>query len=470
MKKLILATLFAALTVPQAADAQQAQIVAGFETWSSGANLALGPGEASFTGTGTGTYTSDNGSISSEAPSTDGTFGSSTLATADATTESNNDGSRLINGQNHTYTFTFTNTSGSDIDLDAFHFDLGTRRPDSARTWTLSVDAGGSITSSAGFATGTIDAGVPEVPTFTDIDVDLTGLADSTLDANGTAIFTLALTGGIPGSADHHGYLDNVALSSVPVQQGPILAAFENWASGGGLPDFPATFENTATATYDSTNGSIAAQAASTDGTFGTNATSAADTSSANPNTGARLTNGASHTYTFTFTDTSGVDTDLGYFHFDLGTFRPNSSRTWTLSTLAGGSISDVTALATGMIGPGSGGQIDFFNVDVNLNGLTDSTLDANGTAIFLLELSGGTAGAGGHHALLDNVAVSAAVAGTPVLKGDVDVDGDVDFDDIPAFISVLQSGVFQAEADCDCSTIVDFSDIPAFILILQSQ
>ena len=55
-------------------------------------------------------------------------------------------------------------------------------------------------------------------------------------------------------------------------------------------------------------------------------------------------------------------------------------------------------------------------------------------------------------------------------IKGDVDMDGDVDFADIPAFISVLQSGVFQIEADCDCSTVVDFADIPAFIAILQGQ
>ena len=58
----------------------------------------------------------------------------------------------------------------------------------------------------------------------------------------------------------------------------------------------------------------------------------------------------------------------------------------------------------------------------------------------------------------------------TDALKGDVDVDGDVDFDDIPAFILVLQSGEFQAEADCDCSGSLDFDDIPAFIAILQNQ
>jgi len=56
------------------------------------------------------------------------------------------------------------------------------------------------------------------------------------------------------------------------------------------------------------------------------------------------------------------------------------------------------------------------------------------------------------------------------VLKGDVDMDGDIDFSDIAPFIAVLQSGVFQAEADVDCSTVVDFADIPAFIALLQQQ
>ena len=65
-------------------------------------------------------------------------------------------------------------------------------------------------------------------------------------------------------------------------------------------------------------------------------------------------------------------------------------------------------------------------------------------------------------------ITITPADTGGPVLKGDVDTSGMVDFDDIPAFISVLQSGDFQAEADADCDMDVDFDDIPAFILILQ--
>ena len=54
-------------------------------------------------------------------------------------------------------------------------------------------------------------------------------------------------------------------------------------------------------------------------------------------------------------------------------------------------------------------------------------------------------------------------------LKGDVDLSGIVDFSDIPAFIDVIQTGGFQAEADANCDTFVNFLDIPAFIAILQA-
>ena len=59
---------------------------------------------------------------------------------------------------------------------------------------------------------------------------------------------------------------------------------------------------------------------------------------------------------------------------------------------------------------------------------------------------------------------------GQTVLKGDVDMDEDIDFSDIGPFIAVLQTGVFQAEADCDCNGEIEFADIPAFIGILQAQ
>ena len=64
---------------------------------------------------------------------------------------------------------------------------------------------------------------------------------------------------------------------------------------------------------------------------------------------------------------------------------------------------------------------------------------------------------------------IEVTVGSNMTFKGDVDLSGQVDFADIPAFIAVLQGGGFQAEADCDCSGQVDFADIPAFIAILQA-
>ena len=56
------------------------------------------------------------------------------------------------------------------------------------------------------------------------------------------------------------------------------------------------------------------------------------------------------------------------------------------------------------------------------------------------------------------------------ILLGDVDLSGVVDFLDISAFIAVLSSGTFQAEADCDQSGAVDFLDISAFVEILSGS
>jgi hypothetical protein len=68
-----------------------------------------------------------------------------------------------------------------------------------------------------------------------------------------------------------------------------------------------------------------------------------------------------------------------------------------------------------------------------------------------------------------NNIGFTGSVSGADpdVLLGDVNLDGMVDFSDIQAFIAVLISGVFQAEADIDQSGTVDFMDIPGFIEIL---
>ena len=53
------------------------------------------------------------------------------------------------------------------------------------------------------------------------------------------------------------------------------------------------------------------------------------------------------------------------------------------------------------------------------------------------------------------------------IVKGDVDLDGDVDFEDIPWFVAALLGATGQAEADIDCDGDIDFNDIPIFVDIL---
>ena len=64
----------------------------------------------------------------------------------------------------------------------------------------------------------------------------------------------------------------------------------------------------------------------------------------------------------------------------------------------------------------------------------------------------------------------SSLFVGTPVLLGDCNLDGIVDFSDIPSLIQVLQSGDFLPQADCNQDGVVDFADIPRFVAILSNS
>ena len=55
-------------------------------------------------------------------------------------------------------------------------------------------------------------------------------------------------------------------------------------------------------------------------------------------------------------------------------------------------------------------------------------------------------------------------------LLGDVDMNGAVNFSDIPQFIAVLLSGDYQVEADCNQDDAVDFLDIPPYVAILTGS
>ena len=105
-----------------------------------------------------------------------------------------------------------------------------------------------------------------------------------------------------------------------------------------------------------------------------------------------------------------------------------------------------------------------------DLGGLTGLTIAAGSEITFAVDGVLETATGGPATSLRIETFTVDVVEEDPVLKGDVNQDGVVNFFDIPSFIAVLQSGSFQAEADCDCNLVVNFLDIPAFIAILSGQ
>lgn len=69
----------------------------------------------------------------------------------------------------------------------------------------------------------------------------------------------------------------------------------------------------------------------------------------------------------------------------------------------------------------------------------------------------------------IDDTSIIGSLVASDVLKGDVDLDGVVNFLDINPFIGVLSTNGFQAEADANCDNAVNFLDIAPFIAILAA-
>ena len=106
----------------------------------------------------------------------------------------------------------------------------------------------------------------------------------------------------------------------------------------------------------------------------------------------------------------------------------------------------------------------------LDLGGLAGLTIAAGSEITFAVDGVLETATGGPATSLRIETFTVDVVEEDPVLKGDVNQDGVVNFLDIPSFIAVLQSGVFQAEADVNCDTVVNFLDIPSFIAVLQQN
>jgi hypothetical protein len=198
------------------------------------------------------------------------------------------------------------------------------------------------------------------------------------------------------------------------------------------------------------------------------------------------LTNGAaSGDLTFTMTNSGTASFDLNRFYMDALAFRPNAARTYAVNVLSGdmtvgnvftsglptreNSSNAITHLGGNLLTDDSASlahdQHD--DIEIDLSDLADHTLSVGESVVIQVAFSNGTGSGGGHHLFIDNVAFSGVAQETTVLLGDVDLNGSVDFADIPAFIAILMGGGYQAEADCDGSGVVDFNDIPAFIAVL---
>ena len=88
----------------------------------------------------------------------------------------------------------------------------------------------------------------------------------------------------------------------------------------------------------------------------------------------------------------------------------------------------------------------------------------------FSFDLNLEVAAIGGSDDLFAPNAMLTVTLGPPVILGDVNIDGVVDFLDISPFIAVLSAATFQAQADCDENGVVDFLDINSFIGILSGN
>ena len=106
---------------------------------------------------------------------------------------------------------------------------------------------------------------------------------------------------------------------------------------------------------------------------------------------------------------------------------------------------------------------VGFHDVNIDLTG-SGIVLGAGEEGRFVISvLSGGELS--NSSGVFDNVAITGQFGEVDeIIKGDVNMDGTVDFLDIPVFIMALTAGEGPAEADCNCDGEISFLDIPVFV------
>ncbi|MGJ8696584.1 MAG: hypothetical protein ACSHYF_09720 [Verrucomicrobiaceae bacterium] len=214
------------------------EVVAGWDDWNS--NTAPG---ATVTGSGivatatasaaTGSWnTADDGS-SGRGSSGDGTWGSFDGGGVAASAVVTGPGANMTAANGVTdaeMTFTITNNGSADWDLEGFHMDVIAFRPNAPRAYELRVLSGG-VTNGVVFTSaddainqlgGTLSGGNDD---HDEIDLDLTGLADATLEPGETVVLQLAFSSGAGSGGGHHLFVDNVAVSGVT----DPMTALQSW-------------------------------------------------------------------------------------------------------------------------------------------------------------------------------------------------------------------------------------------------
>ncbi|MDF7823487.1 BNR-4 repeat-containing protein [Pontiellaceae bacterium B12227] len=474
------------------------EIIAGWDVWDSGATPSasvLDPNvtaSAVTTSEGSAWHTADE-----RGASIDGSWGTHEgPPIADTTAGTNNNQNlELPNATTGgTITFTVSNNGTEDIELGAFHFDANAFRTKAARTYELSVVAGSDISAGTVYtsAADAITVGGDDNLAHDDIDISLTDMADHTLAPGEAVQFLLAFSGGEgDGSGGHDLWVDNVGITGAfseyiapPVIE--LIAGWDTWNSGSAplASVLAADITGSAVATSEGSAWHVADErGASADGTWGTFVSiPSASTVTNTDNENLELPNAATGgTLTFSITNAGTAAIELDAFHFDAYAFRSKAARTYELSVLADGGITEGVIYISGAQEITTvDGEWDNFahdDIDHSLAGLSDNILGAGESVQFRLTFSGGAGdGSGGHDLWVDNVGITGVfqpVTEFPLLEHSMS-GGDMVFDWIGSGFKVqsrtnLTEGIWQDVPDGDVApVIISPTDLEAFFRLIE--
>ncbi|QTN32912.1 PEP-CTERM sorting domain-containing protein [Akkermansiaceae bacterium] len=240
MKKQFLLAIGAVAAL--SSNGSAAVLLAGWDVWtevSADTWNANTTNSVSGQGVGTtdagGTWFNWNNATANYGASNDGTWGSVAAGTGipgPSTTVALGEGTALANGYSGHIDFTITSTVGFAIELTSFNFDSAAIRSNAPELWALSVQSGVITTGPVSNGTLVILGNEPLTnATPHNFDIDLTGLADRTLDAGGSVVFRLAFSGGTAASSGNDTVLDNLAVFGVVPEPSSALLAL----LGGGF-------------------------------------------------------------------------------------------------------------------------------------------------------------------------------------------------------------------------------------------